>query len=213
MAFALLNKQDIISNFIGEDCYLFALKHYGKTYANILNNKLDAVTKEIIKEYIHAKDKRTDVEYAKDLILNWIIEDYIFLNLKDINGAIIKNGKDRNRKLLKGGELTHDSDYLIKTSKGDKNIELIVNFTDFWHQTEKCHLRENKLKKLIEQSKIRDTYILAVSLLTNEYQIIKINKDMKYRYIKEHKAFGYKSAYEIDLKRANFVTLKFKKVS
>lgn len=155
---------------------------YPETYSNISSCK-------------HHADKRTAMEYAKDLVASWIIEDY-FLELMDSKEfSITLNGADSNRKILKSTETSSSSDYLI-SYKGIKiEFELMVDYDGFWKKNHVLHLRDLKYEKL----KSSKSLFIAVSTLTNEFALFDFREEIPARYIKNHNPFGGKPAYEIKI--------------
>ncbi len=91
------------------------------------------------------RDSRTPQEYAKDLVISWLVEDIIkdYLNLQS-------NGADKDRVFLHAKQIKYDSDFILN----DRLIELYVNFTNYWTKTRKIDLRMDKYLHLVEKKSL-----------------------------------------------------------
>lgn len=205
------NKLDLVSQFIGADIYEYARLKYEPEYSNILIDKLSPELKDILDSCKHHKDHRSSLEYGKDLLLGWIVEDYVFdlLRLNNPGISILKSGEDSHRKFLRGSSIKSTSDFIVATDNKKFFIELISDFKNFWKTNRACHLRDKKLSYLKRASLKIDTYILALDIVEKTFQFIKVNKSMKSKYIPSHFPFGGKPAHEIYIDPDRFHDIKY----
>lgn len=173
------------------------------------------------------KDNRDIIEYGRDLIASWIMEDFIFLSFKAKGYKIKLHGADKKRKVLPSSKTKTDSDFELiiededMYSPLDFKIELMCDYTGYWERTKKVDLRNNKFVKMCKERVI----FLGISVpLYNEYnrEDKRENKDdfLKYflidfcyktpiaTHIEHYKPYGGKSIYQIDLEE---MPVKFEK--
>jgi hypothetical protein len=153
-----------------------------------VKNKLSSLT--------HFKDKRTYYEYATDLILGWVLEDFIVDKIKTICKVKI-NSKDSNREFLNYG-ISTTSDLLLENNV---NLEIMQNYSEFWKKYQVLHLRDNKYNNLKKEK----SFLLGIDFHQNKIIFIDISTSNS-TYINEHIAYGNKPAYEININ--NFYDIK-----
>lgn len=201
-------KYKAVQNFIGCDPYEYALKNYSKEYADILNGMLTDELRAVLESCQKNTDKRSIEEYAQDLMLNWMVEDYVMNMLnKRKNIKVVKNGVDANRKFLFIDMVRSNSDFIIKTEREELYVELIVDYSCFWQKNHTCHLRNNKLIRLMEHAKEKRTFLLAVDLINKKFAFIPVNKSVPFKRIESHSAYGGRPVYEIPLNKYRFYDL------
>lgn len=162
-----------------------------------LNLKLRGLT--------HLRDRRTSEEYALDLILGWIVEDV----MKDIFNKILLlkanlHSADRNREFLL--KPVASSDFIINHNDQEWYVEIISDYTGFWHNYSVVHLRDDKFLNL----KAEDGILLGIDYRNSRFLIFKVNsiESNRVRQIKEHRPYGGKPAYEISLKTSDFYQIE-----
>ena len=92
----------------------------------------------------HNRDKRTELQYATDLIIGWLSEDATLQILNNAGHQATLVGADKTRDFLTKQTITHGAD--IQTPK--TQIELIFDYTNHWSKANKLDLRDNKLEYL-----------------------------------------------------------------
>jgi len=109
------------------------------------------------------RDSRTPQEYAKDLVISWLVEDIIqdYLNLKS-------NGADKDRVFLHSRQIKYDSDFMA----GDRLLELYVNFTNYWTKTRQIDLRMDKYSHLVEKKSL----LLGIAFEDLKFYLIDFGK-------------------------------------
>lgn len=170
---------------------------YKETFINILSCN-------------HNRDKRTPFEYAQDLVASWLIEDYFLEELKSNNYQIVLDSADKERKILKNSKVSSKSDFkLILSNQDIINLELVNDYTGYWSSHKKLHLRDSKYDEL----KKSFSFMLAVSIVTNEFMIIDFKNRINSKKIASHFPYGGKSAYEIDLSEISVYNIKTEPIS
>lgn len=154
----------------------------------------------------HHADRRTPLEYGQDLVASWLFEDSFLESLRRSNSFEIElDGADKNRKILSNTKTSAASDYIIKTSSGERiKVELMCDYTGFWSRTNKLHLRD---AKYIQLKKSKSLFI-AVSPTTNEFSLFDFSNDIQAKYIESHRPYGGKPAYELSISSNEMYELK-----
>jgi len=114
---------------------------YMTTYKNIVSCK-------------NQRDKREPLEFARDIIANWIFEDFVLDLLSNDSLKVVLSGGDKNREILHALNVTHDSDFIIKKDGKKYKLELMANYTSYWLKFKKFHLRNDKFDKLIKSKSL-----------------------------------------------------------
>jgi len=164
---------------------------------NLLKEKYPDVYKNIL-SCTHNRDKRTPFQYAKDLVSSWLFEDYLINEIKSHGYSLQLSGKDKERKILSNSNVGANSDMQFNYNNKSLKIEIINDYTGFWKKTGKLHLRDQKFKKM----QLENSLLLAISIDDKSYALIPINEKTKAKYINNHKPFGFKPAYELDIKNS-----------
>jgi len=146
----------------------FVQKNLGISYTDLMQNWSDKSTAthlindtltEKQKQYllgtltnVHAMDKRTPIDFAKNLVVNWLLEDAIvevFNNdILDTGLTIYPNGNDAERMFSKSA--TEDPDFVI-TDENDNIvsfIELKADYSGFVTDKKVVDLRDNGYENL-----------------------------------------------------------------
>ena len=153
----------------------------------------------MIKKANHMRDNRTIVEFAKDMVNNWLIEDFIKLKLSDKDITISLNGTDSERKFNEAKNVRTTADYVIDYKGYTFTVELVCDYANYWCKNHQLALRDNKAKKLHE----REDLLLAIDLLNDGFYLI----DFKYIYNFNDAlpipAYGFKPGIVYDLRNFN----------
>lgn len=148
------------------------------------NNQLD-----------HHRDSRNPLHYALDLIMGWLSEDIIFYFLES-NGIRLKNfGKDKDREFLTSRDVSADSDFVVCTKNTDIQLELMVDWNNYWSSYNVCNVRASKINKLIGSSGI----FLGVDAHTGYYIYSHFHTgiDHRWEFEESHKPFGGKAVWSL----------------
>lgn len=157
-----------------------------ETFLNIIGNNLTGDQEKYINQICNLpnRDSRTPVEYARDLVISWMVEDMIcdYLQLES-------NGADAQRNFLKKGQIKYDSDFKYK----DRFLELYVNFTNYWTKTRKIDLRMDKHSHLVKNKSI----LLGIAFESCQFFIIDFAKE-KIPFYENYNYFWKKKCYTCD---------------
>ncbi|HZK44124.1 MAG TPA: hypothetical protein VFC73_07520 [Syntrophomonadaceae bacterium] len=203
MARHIERKIKLVENFTGLDLIVFAAEHYGPEYSNVMKGKLSTNLDNVLRSCYHNRDTRSNLQYGQDLILGWILEDFIIDRLQAPDIIFTKTGADAERKFLSGSKVTTDSDYKISLEGKQFFVELAHDFNLFWQKREVYHLRDNKLLSLIKKSEKVPTFILGISIVDRKCILKRIHKNMNKEYIEFHPPYK-KPAYEIPMPAEEF---------
>ena len=203
MALSTEKKYKLISDFVGFDLVGFAADRYGKEYSLVMKGELTSTLDDILNLCRHNRDGRSNLQYAQDLILGWILEDYIIERFQTSDVVFIKTGGDADRKFLVGTKVTSDSDYEVHISGNRFFVDLAHDFNLFWRNKRACHLRDNKLLNLMAKSKVAPTFLLGISIADGSCILKHIHENMNKKYILCHYAYK-KPAYEIPMPLEEF---------
>lgn len=150
----------------------------------------------------HRKWNRTNEEYAKELYMNWICEDIICILLKNKWYTVKLWWADVERRLLTKPQA--DADIIILKDWKEIHIEIICDFVRYWDRNWVFHLRDNKLKKVIEQN----SYIMFFDLWNEEYFVMNDFSNAKQIFHNIRK----KPAIEIPIDRSKTYSYKRKTI-
>ena len=153
----------------------------------------------------YAADKRTPMQYAKDLVMAWLFEAYVMENLKNQGLHVYRNGGDKDLTILSQKRVNTDSDLLAE----GRRVELISNYTSYWKRNGCFELRDSKLSHLQREKAL----VIGVSTNYDNYLLIDFSKPIKSEYIDSYEPFGGKPAQRIYITDSMKVELKFKKLA
>ncbi|MCR5087500.1 MAG: hypothetical protein K6B39_08925 [Lachnospiraceae bacterium] len=160
-------------------------RQFSRIYANLLSCR-------------HQSDRRTPMEYGRDLVASWVFEDYFLREMQNHSVDISLSGGDSRREILSNRNVSASTDYTIIAADGRRfRMELVNDYQEFWKKHHVLHLRDFKYRHL-ERSQ---SFLLAISMSNQaqQYFIFDFHEDIPFRYIPSHKPFGEKPAYEISI--------------
>lgn len=144
------------------------------------------------------KDVRTLLQYAQDLVANWIFEDSVEKIIQANSSChIYKNGADKYRKILVS-RVTYETDFILKKNEIIKPVELTMDYFGYFYRKEFFHLRLNKFDYLKDEKAL----LLIIDTQNNLCGLIDFSKPIKHKIV-EVQAWGNKEAQEIYLSRDN----------
>lgn len=173
-------------------------REYPQTYQNLLSCR-------------HHSDRRTPLEYGRDLVASWIFEDYFLHQLQQAGLDVQLAGADRQRRILSNQRTSASSDFVLKAPDGrQRRMELVNDYTGFWHRNETLHLRDQKYLQL----KQSQCLLLAVSLTeaVHKYALFDFRQEVPGVYIASHRPYGGKPAYELSIPRETLLDLTVENV-
>lgn len=155
-------------------------------FTNLINNQLTEEQDLYIKKMcsLNNRDRRTPVEYARDLVISWLVEDMIKDYLQLTN-----NGSDAERNFLKSNQIKYDSDFVL----GDRLLELYVNFTNYWTKTRKIDLRMDKHAHLLKNKSL----LLGIAFESCQFFLIDFSKE-SIPFYENYNYFWKKKCYTCD---------------
>lgn len=180
-----------------------------KLCTNLINDCVTGENKRYLENKLgglsHLKDRRTNEEYALDLILGWAVEDAmrdIFNETLHLNTSL--NSADKNREFLTSPKAA--SDFIIYHNDQELYVEIISDYTGFWRNNLRVHLRDDKYLNL----KAEDGILLGFDYRNSRFLILKVKsiEGNRVKRIKEHRPYGGKPAYEINLKTSDFYQIE-----
>tara|TARA_Y100000004_G_scaffold195276_1_gene261871 strand:- start:104 stop:1258 length:1155 start_codon:yes stop_codon:yes gene_type:complete len=151
----------------------------------------------------HHKDFRNDLQFARNLIIGWLLEDFVYIYLKKQGVDIQRTGNDSGRKLLKGHLASGEPDLLAKLNGYKLWIEVIANFPtknydSFWEEKGYFDLRDYKLKNLKLKSKTDRTIVLGLNVAQQKYFTMQVTEALEGRPFSPEEKFGNKNTIKID---------------
>jgi len=177
--------------------------HDKNTATNLINNKLTEKQKQYLEKTltnVHIMDNRDKTEFAKNLVVNWLLEDAIveiFNNdVLDTGLTIYPNGNDANRQFSK--RATEDPDFVI-TDENDNIvsfIELKADYSGFVSKNKFVDLRDNGFENLRKHN----GYLLVIDFANQVFYF-----DSIYNLPAQHinnPAWNNKPAYRVNLSNA-----------
>lgn len=157
-------------------------KDFPATYQNILSCK-------------HHSDRRTPLAYAQDLVASWLVEDSFLDTFNRCGLEATLDGADNNRQILSESKTSASSDFSITHNGISRKLELMNDYTGFWAQYHRLHLRDSKYQNMEREHSL----FLAVSMETKEFALFDFNEEVNAEYIKFHRPYGNKPAYELNI--------------
>ena len=88
----------------------------------------------------HFKDKRSNIEYAIDLVLGWLSEDIIISHLREKNLQCDLNGRDKYRDFLSAKDISTQPDIKVKINDQYRALEIMNDWNDYWIRSDKLDL-------------------------------------------------------------------------
>ena len=154
-----------------------------------------------------AKDTRTIIEYASDLINNWLFEDTIVDGLRKKGIDICLSGNDKNREILKQYMVGATPDTEITFNGSKVYMEIIRNTTNYWERTGSItSLRGRKLEHLINDKAL---CLCVITKQPKKYAIIDFSKEIKIGEEFVNEGIGGKKQTPISIRENNIVFKRF----
>ena len=103
---------------------------------------------EDIQSCAHNADARSPMDYARDLVASWVVEDWFLRLLGETGCKASAVGSDRCRNILPGGVISSTSDFQVRYQGQELRVELLCDYTGFWRRHGKIDLRDAKYQHL-----------------------------------------------------------------
>ena len=171
-------------------------RSFPQTYHNILSCE-------------HNQDNRNPIQYAKDVVASWLFEDYLVSEFDDRDRDLELAGGDRNRILLPNSSVSSSSDCVYRYNGQSLRVEVMNSYTPFWKTQQRLHLRDNKYLQLCREKGV----LLCVDTQDSTFAIIDFTQVAPpARYIKSHRPYGGKPAYELSLSHVTFYCFRIQDI-
>ena len=199
-----------ISNFLGNNLIPFATEYgYSQDNIYILQGNENALRTEYPQTYSnlqsckHQRDTRSIMDYGRDIVSSWILEDYWAKTLSNEDFTVTLTGADRERRILANTEVGSQDDFIIEYADNRPSIsmELVNDHGTFWANKKKMHLRDEKYTSMLNAR----SYVFAIALPTKTFAIFNIDDITSVRHIARHEPFGGKAAKELDIPHISFM--------
>ncbi len=157
----------------------------------------------------HHRDRRTPMEYGRDLVASWLFEDYLMERLQDEGISVSGAGADKNREVLPNAKVSSSSDCLVEYNGKERLLELMSDYTGYWATYKKMELRDSKFTKMQESKSL----FLGVSTVDQKYILLDMSERFDFTFIPSYFLYGGKPAYSIKLAQNLLKNLDFKQIA
>lgn len=185
-------------------------KGYSNSVLSVLTLKPDADTMDILDSCRHNRDKRSALEYGLELVLNWIVEDFLLQDILPLvfNEPIEKAGVDKNREFLINTKVKSDPDLVTQINGKTTHLEVVTDFNGWWTSKGTIELRDSKFLKLRQKAAAdQQVYLFALDVSALSIGVIPITESTEARFISEHGPFR-KPVYQLDIDTSAFIKVK-----
>jgi len=175
--------------------------HDKNTAINLINNSLTPAQEQYLEKTLknpHAMDNRDRTEFAKNLVVNWLLEDAIvkIFNKYVLAGSDLRmyyNGNDADRKFSK--RATEDPDFVIIDENGDvvSYVELKADYSGFVSTNKAVDLRDNGYEMLRKYA----GYLLVIDFANQVFYFEGVYTSQAQHI--NNPAWNGKQAYRLDL--------------
>lgn len=177
----LENKINLIEKYFDVDIYSYVYKNYDNyIYKLLLNNEINKKLYLKLKNNTskNNRDIRTVKQFARNIIINWIVEDLLLMKLNKNNVYEFKlNGTDKNRKFNKNVSTKSDFSF-YKNDVKIGNVELVTQYSNFFKNNRYIDLRYNKLSNMLNNNK--NEFIMILDLFDKSCHVVNINNNINY---------------------------------
>ena len=117
------------------------------------------------------RDNRNPYEFCYNLIINWLIEDYMGIKLSTLGYKTNYNAHDRNREIISKG-VTTDPDLRVFIDNRWVPIEIQSDYSGWVQNGGTLCIKEGKYKNLIK----KNAMLLQISIPNKSFCLIPTNK-------------------------------------
>ena len=140
----------------------------------------------------HFKDKRSNIEYAIDLVLGWLSEDIIISHLREKNLQCDLNGRDKYRDFLSAKDISTQPDIKVKINDQYRALEIMNDWNDYWIRSDMLDLRDNKFLRLSSEKSL----FLGIAPMSSKGIFLDFSE--KLDFIKRYNPAYGKSSYTLN---------------
>lgn len=168
----------------------------------------------------HHRNHRDERTYVANLLLGWIVQDFVETLLTQKGYKCRKTGGDAQRELLQGKQISEEPDIQIIVPSGQVwKMDIVADYptqrgaASFWEEKKRCHLRDSKFQRLVkERENGYRAGLIGVSVGTSKYFGLELTSNLleqlnnppaRGRLINRretHWAYGGKPAIELNLR-------------
>lgn len=112
-------------------------------------------------------DKRTPFEFCYNLVMNWLLEDYVAFRLSNIGFETKYGAHDRNRSIV-SRRVTTDPDILIKVDGAWVPIEVQADYSGWVSNGGALSIKEGKYRTLMSQKAM----LMQICVATKSFCLI-----------------------------------------
>ena len=157
----------------------------------------------------HHRDRRTPMEYGRDLVASWLFEDYLMENLQAQGISVSGAGADKNREVLPNAKVSSSSDCLVSYEGKERLLELMSDYTGYWARYKRMELRDAKFSRMQDSKSL----FLGVSTVDQKYILLDMSKEFDFVFIPAYFLYGGKPAYSIKLAPELLKSLDFGQIA
>ncbi len=187
-------------------------RDFGYSESNILillgqENELKERYPEVYSNLVscnHNRDKRTYIEYGRDLVASWLFEDVLVRSLSNSGIVITLSGADNNREILSNTKVSSNSDTTISYNGHSIQMELMSDYTGYWSRANKIDLRDDKYLRL----KRTNSLFLGVSTVDTKFILLDFRKEIEHTYFKYYRPYGGKPCYSVKINQSDLHPFK-----
>lgn len=177
------DKLDIARDFMGEKIYNKIVSTYPKSTQVVMTgqfHKLETDHSYILRRLEscqYNKDSRTTEQYARDLAVAWVVEDYAKILVRKFAGIKVRlGGGDSSREFQAAGKVSTNPDFIMMNNEGEEvGVEFITDYHGYYSRRGFFQLRNQKLTNLIRESKYRKTMIFSMDLKNKTFFLKDVN--------------------------------------
>ena len=159
---------------------------------------------ENIQSCAYCADGRSSIEYARDLVASWLVEDYFLHLLTEAGCEATAAGADKRRAILQYCQTGADCDFQVRLNGQVCHVEFLCDYTGYWRRTGHVDLRDGKYKKLRAQQ----AQALGVDARQRQAILLDFRQEVPgVRRLEVHKPYGGKPAYVVPCPETGFFPL------
>lgn len=152
----------------------------------------------------YCADGRAPIEYARDLVASWLVEDYFLHLLTEAGYEAAAAGADKKRTILQYCQTDAECDFQIRLGGQVFHVEFLCDYTGYWCRTGHVDLRDGKYKKLRTQQSLA----LGVDAQQRKAILLDFRQEVPgVRRVEAHKPYGGKPAYVVPCQEDDFFPL------
>lgn len=146
-------------------------------------------------QFKYKRDRRTPLEYGCELVLGWLMEDYVLSLLEGGGMHVRSSGCDRKREFLNSSKVSTDSDAEVVHDGVMRKLEMVFDYSLYWRRWGRIDFRDDKFEKI----KSERSMVLGVSVSDASGFVYcpEVHAGLAVKYIKNHPPYGNKPARSV----------------